>query len=244
LPESGVTLRNVTDAWMGFSLSGPTSRTILERLAHDDVSDAAFPFMAVKSMDVGTAHAVVGRLSLTGELGYEIVVPANQHRSLLRQLREAGLEHGLRLIGDRAIDSLRLEKAYGIWNAEFTQAYTPGMSGLDRFIAFDKRAFVGREAALREREAVAMQRLVLLEVDADDADASPDDGIWVGDRRVGFVTSGAYGHHVKKSLALAYVDRDIIESAVDLEVFIVGEPRSARILPGAVYDPKGRKLRC
>ena len=243
LPDGGVAVRNITDDWMGFSLSGPASRTILERMAHDDVSDAAFPFLAVRMMDVGTARAVVGRLSLTGELGYEIVVPTNQHRSLLRQLQEAGEASGLRPIGDRAIDSLRLEKAYGIWNAEFTQAYTPGMSGLDRFVAFDKGDFIGREAALREREEGAQQRLVLLEVDAGDADASPDDGIWTGDRRVGFVTSGAYGHHVKQSLALAYVDRDVIESAIDLDVFVVGEARTARILPEAPYDPTSRKLR-
>ena len=243
LPDSGVALRNITDDWMGFSLSGPASRTILERLAHVDVSDEAFPFLAVRMLDVGTARAVVGRISLTGELGYEIVVPTNQHRTLLQQLREAGQESGLRLVGDRAIDSLRLEKAYGIWNAEFTQAYTPGMCGLDRFVAFDKDDFIGREAALRERGEGAAQQLVLLEVDAGDADASADDGIWIGDRRVGFVTSGAYGHHVKKSLALAYVDRDVIEPAVDLDVYIVGEARTARILPAAPYDPTSSKLR-
>jgi len=243
LPDSGVTLRNITDDWMGFSVSGPASRAILERLTHDDVSDKAFPFLAVRMMDVGTARAVVGRISLTGELGYEVAVSTNQHRTLLRQLREVGGESGLRLIGDRAIDSLRLEKAYGIWNAEFTQAYTPGMSGLDRFVAFDKDDFIGREAALREREEAVAQQLVLLEVDAGDADASADDGIWIGDRRVGFVTSGAYGHHVKKSLALAYVDRDAIESAADLDVFVVGEARTARILPEAPYDPTSNKLR-
>jgi dimethylglycine dehydrogenase len=243
LPDRGVTVRNITDDWMGFSVSGPVSRTILERMAHDDVSDETFPFLAVRTMDVGTAPAVVGRISLTGELGYEIVVPTNQHRALLQQLREAGQESGLRLIGDRAIDSLRLEKAYGIWNAEFTQAYTPGMSGLDRFVAFDKGDFIGREAALREREEGVAQHLVLLEVDAGAADASADDGIWIGDRRVGFVTSGAYGHHVKRSLALAYVDRDVIESADDLEVFVVGEARTARILPEAPYDPTSSKLR-
>ena len=60
---------------------------------------------------------------------------------------------------------------------------------------------------------------------------------------MGFVTSGAYGHHVGKSLALAYVDRDVAESAPELTVFVVGEPRTARILPEIPYDPKGAKLR-
>jgi len=243
LPGSGVGVRNITDGWMGFSVSGPESRTILERLVHDDVSDDAFGFLTVRRMDVGNAQAVVGRISLTGELGYEIVVPTNQHRALLRELNQAGAPSGLRLVGDRAIDSLRLEKGYGIWSAEFTQAYTPAMSGLDRFVAFDKGDFIGAEAARGARSQAASQQLVLLEVDATDADAARDDGIWIDRRRVGFVTSGAYGHHVGKSLALAYLDRAVVEQNAEVGVYVVGEPRTARILPEAPYDPKGTNLR-
>ncbi|MEA2555322.1 MAG: dimethylglycine dehydrogenase, partial [Actinomycetota bacterium] len=243
MPANGVELRNITDDFMGFSVSGPQSRAILERLAHDDVSDEAFRFLTVRRMDVGNAQAVVGRISLTGELGYEIVVPTIQHRALLRELLEAGGPIGLRLIGDRAIDSLRLEKAYGIWSAEFTQAYTPGMAGLDRFVAFDKGDFIGAEAARQELTQPPGQLLVLLDVDATDADAARDDGIWIGERRVGFVTSGAYGHHVGKSLALAFLDRDVVEQNAEVTVFVVGEPRTARILPEIPYDPKGANLR-
>ncbi len=243
LPVTGVDVRNVTDGWMGFSISGPESRRILERLTHEDVSNEAFMFLTCRPMDVGTARAVVGRISLTGELGYEIAVPTEQHRTLLHELREAGRASNLRLIGDRAIDSLRLEKGYGIWSTEFTQAYSPGMSGLDRFVAFDKGAFTGCEAARREREMGAPQLLVLLEVDAEGADASGDEGIWLEGHRVGLVTSGSYGHHVRKSLALAYVDRAIVDAKAELTVHVVGEERKARILPEAPYDPKGSKLR-
>jgi dimethylglycine dehydrogenase len=244
LPANGVTLTNITDGFMGFSVSGPASRSVLAELTHDDVSNEALPFLGVRRIDVGSAPAVVGRISLTGELGYEIVVPANRHRTLWHELREAGTASGLRLIGDRAIDSLRLEKGYGIWSAEFRQDHTPAMSGLDRFVAFDKGDFVGADAARRERDGHGpARRLVLLDVDATDADASADEGIWIGDRRVGFVTSGAYGHHVGRSLALAYVERDVAESAPELTVYVVGEPRASRTLPEVPYDPKGTKLR-
>ena len=243
MPEGGVALRNITDLWMGFSVSGPASRRILEELVHDDVSNGAFPFLSVRQMGVGSSHqAVVGRISLTGELGYEIVVPTERHLTLWHELREAGQPNGLRLIGDRAVDSLRLEKGYGIWSAEFRQDYTPGMSGLDRFIDFDKD-FIGAEAARRESEQGPERRLVLLTVDAGDADAAKDDGIWIGDRLVGVVTSGAYGHHVGKSLALAYLDTDVADEAPELTVFVVGEPLAVRILPDIPYDPKGIKLR-
>ncbi len=243
LSATGVTLRNITDDRMGFSVSGPASRTILETLTHDDVSNEMFGFLTVRSMDVGSAPALVGRISLTGELGYEIVVAPERQRALLDELREAGRDHGLRLVGDRAVDSLRLEKGYGIWSAEFRQDYTPGMSGLDRFVAFDKGDFIGRDAALRERGQGAKQRLVLLEVAARDADAAKDDGIWIDSRLVGFVTSGAYGHHVGKSLALAYLDAKVAASRPDLTVVVIGEPRLARILSEVPYDPMGIRLR-
>ncbi|MGZ4110713.1 MAG: GcvT family protein, partial [Actinomycetota bacterium] len=243
LDASDVDLRNVTDALMGFSVSGPVSRDIVQALAHEDMSNDAFGFLAIRTMDVGSASAVVGRISLTGELGYEIVVPATRHRTLLNELREVGDGRGLRLFGDRAVDSLRIEKGYGIWSAEYRQECTPGESGLDRYVAFDKGDFIGREAALREREAGPSRRLVLLDVDAADADASTDEGVWIGDRRVGFVTSGAYGHSVGRSLALAYVDRDVAAAAQDVSVYVVGDPRPARILPEPPYDPAGARLR-
>jgi dimethylglycine dehydrogenase len=186
---------------------------------------------------------VVGRISLTGELGYEIIVPTERQHALWVELREAGADLRLRPIGDRAVDSLRLEKGYGIWNAEFRQDRTPGASGLDRFVAFDKPGFVGREAALREREQGPSQRLVLLNVDAADADASMDEGVWLDGRLVGVVTSGAFGHHVGMSLALAYVDTDVVAVRPDLTVFVVGDERPARILPEVPHDAKGRRLR-
>lgn len=243
LPETGVEVRNITDGWMGFSVSGPQSRRILEGLTGQDVSNEAFGFLTCRTMNVGSSNAVVGRISLTGELGYELIVPTEQHLTLLHEMREAGNQSGLRLIGDRAIDSLRLEKGYGIWSTEFTQAYTPGMSGLDRFVAFDKGDFIGKDAAMRERQEGAPQLLVLLEVQAQDADASGDEGVWHQGARVGFVTSGAYGHHVNKSLALAYVDAAVADERPELTVHVVGEERVARILAEPPYDPQGLKLR-
>ena len=98
---------------------GATDRTT-------DVSHEGFPFLACARWTSEPHEAVVGRLSLTGELGYEVTVPTSEHRGLLRELRDAGGDDGLRLIGDRAIDSLRLEKGYGIWSAEFTPGLHPG----------------------------------------------------------------------------------------------------------------------
>ena len=132
LPTSGVVIENLSESWLGFSLSGPRSRDILARLTRQDVNDSAFPFLSSRQLDIGFTQAVVARVSLTGELGYEINVPAAQQRTLWGTLLEEGVPLGLKPIGMRAQDSLRLEKGYGVWSLEFTQAYTPAMSGLQR----------------------------------------------------------------------------------------------------------------
>ena len=96
-----------------------------------DLSHKALPFMAVSTMDVGMSRdAVVARVSLTGELGYEITVPASEHRALYEALLRAGEPLGMKNIGNKALESLRHEKGYGIWSTEFTQEYTPGHSFL------------------------------------------------------------------------------------------------------------------
>ena len=182
-------------------------------------------------------------MSLTGELGYEINVPAAQQKALWNALLSAGSEFGMKPIGMRAQDSLRLEKGYGVWSLEFAQSYTPAMSGLDRFIAFDKGDFIGRAAALEERKRGPAQRLVLLAVESPDADVTGFEPVFCDGKPIGFVTSGAYGHHVRLSLALAYVDAAIAARPVPLTVDVIGEPRAARILAEPPYDPRGLRLR-
>ena len=241
LPKSGVRIDNLSTGWLGFSLAGPNAQAILARAS--TINDAALPFLSCKFMDVGSTQALVARISLTGECGYEITVPASEHRTLWSTLTRAGRGLGLRHIGLRALDSLRLEKGYGSWTTEFAQSYTPGMSGLDRFIAFDKGEFIGRTAALKEQEEGADQKLVLLEIDSIDADAVGFEPVWSDCRRVGFVTGGAYGHFVEKSLALAYVGTETLSSGAPLSVSIIGEKRAATVLPEPAYDPGGDRLR-
>jgi dimethylglycine dehydrogenase len=242
-PAMGVAIRNLSEDWLGFVVSGPRSREVLSRLTSEDVSSAGFKFLTCREMDIGLQRAVVGRLAVTGDLGFEITVPASGERALYDALREAGRDFGLANIGARALDSLRLEKGWGAWGAEYAQSYTAAMAGLDRHIAFDKPNFIGRDAALRERDEGPAQRLVLLAVDSPDADASGFEPIWCGTQRIGFVTSGAYGHHVGLSLALAYLDRAAVGHGDPIEVSIIGERRPTRILTEPPFDPKGERLR-
>lgn len=242
--EDGVEVTDISDVTVGFSITGPKSRDVLAKLTHQDISNEALPFLGCQTLDLGLIRAKVGRLSVCGELGYEINCSALEHITLREILLEAGTEFGIREFGFYAMNSLRLEKGYGIWSAEFRQEYTPAETGMDRWIDWQKQGFTGYEAAKKERDdKTAGKVLVTLEVDADGADASGYEPVWQGDKRVGFVTSGGYGHHLKKSLALALVDPDCANPGTELTVHVVAKLRNARVIESSPYDPNGKVMR-
>ena len=230
--EDGVTIDNLSDRWLGFALSGPRSREVAEAVIGESLEGMRF-------MDARFfGDTLVARMSLAGELGYELTVPAEKQVALWRRLAELGVPP----VGDRAIDALRIEKGFGIWSTEFTQAYTPGETGLDRFIDWSKD-FIGKEAALAERGNGPRRRLVTLDLGDCPADAVGDEPVWVGDRVVGVTTSGSYGHHVQSSLALALVDADVVMSGAPVEVSVIGQRRPATVLTEPAYDPSGSRMR-
>jgi dimethylglycine dehydrogenase len=239
---SDVDVRDISDATVGFSLAGPNSLKVLEKLTDGDI--AALPFMGCGAFDIGLHRVKIGRLSVAGELGYEIHCPAMHHIALRKLLLEAGADLGIGEYGFNALLSLRLEKSFGIWNAEFTQAYTAAQTGMDRWIAWDKGNFVGRDAAMKERDGNGpKQQIVTLHIHAEDADASGYEPIWKDGERVGFVTSGGYGHTTDMSLAMAMLDSDLTAIGTALTVHIVGVERQATVIAPSPYDPKGQAMR-
>ena len=182
-------------------------------------------------------------MSVTGEKGYELNCRTGDHIALRRMLLAAGADHGIREVGFNAMLSTRIEKSFGIWSAEFTQGYTPGMTGMDRWIDWDKE-FVGKQAAMVERDGNGPSQLqVTLDIVSADADASGYEPIWANGEKVGFVTSGAYGHTLQKSLAMALVNREHADVGTDLTVHVVGVERPAKVIAASPYDPTGTAMR-
>ncbi|MCL2428513.1 MAG: FAD-dependent oxidoreductase, partial [Alphaproteobacteria bacterium] len=243
LPKSGVTVCNLSDEWGGIAIFGPCARELLARVTSEDVGATALPFMTARFMDVGLAHALVARLSVTGELGYEIHAPRVYLSAIYDRLQSAAGELRIVDVGMYALLSLRIEKGFGIWSREFSRDYGPVESGLSRFVAYDKKNFIGREAALRERDTAPVRRLVLLAVEAHDAEANFLEPIWAGDERVGFVTSAAYGHTCDQSLAMGYIASDATTAGTTLDVTILGERRACRVLERPAVDPGGARMR-
>jgi dimethylglycine dehydrogenase len=227
----------------GFALSGPKARDVLAAVAEADVSNGAFKFFAVRDMSVGMSPAVVQRCGFTGELGYEIWVTADYQLQLYEDLLAAGEPHGLTHYGGRAISSLRLEKNYGSFNKDFRPDYTPGETGLDAFVAFDKGDFVGRAAATAEKAKGAAKRFVVFAVDAPHADVVGSEVVLSDGKPVGHVTSGGYGHWVGKSLAAGYVPTELARDGEVFHIDILGVECKAVITAMALHDPQGGRLR-
>jgi len=243
-PDSGVSIENVSKTRIGFQIAGPDAQQLLARVTRADVSTAAFPFLSVREIDVGQCQAIVQRVSYSGDRGYEIYVPWQNQAALYQVLSEAGKDFDLRPFGMRAMMSLRLDKSFGSWMREFKPDYTPLETGLDRFVAYDKPAdFIGKSAALAEREQGVERKLCTFEVAAGDADAVAWEPIWHAGEVVGYVTSGGYSHHAQKSIAFGFLPLELVEEGREVEIEILGDMIPARLYSAPIFDPKNQYLR-
>lgn len=244
LPKTGVHIDNRSLAKIGFQIAGPNARKLLSRLTRSDVSNEAFSFLSVRQMDVGTSQAMVARVSYTGDLGYEIYVDAQNQYKLYYDLEAAGKDLGLRPFGMRAMMSLRLDKFFGSWLREYRPDYTPMETGMDRFVSYKKDAdFIGKDAALAEKDNPPKRRLCAFIVDALDADVVADEPIWKGDEVVGRVTSGGYSHYAQKSIALGLVPVEMIEDGGEFTIEILGDLRKATLVQTPLFDADAARMR-
>ena len=242
-PPADVFVRSSASTLMGFSLAGPRSRELLQRLLRLDLSASAFKLFHVAQTPVGFAPAILTRSGFTGELGYEIWTTPDYLATLYDDLLEAGRDLGLVHFGGRALSSLRLEKGYGSFNKDFRPDYTPGETGLDRYIDFDKSDFVGRAAALAERAAGPKRRFVILELPGAETEAIGYESILKDGAAVGYVTSAAFGHCIGKSLAAGYVPAALAREGESFQIEVFGELRAAIVRLQPLYDPQGLRLR-
>lgn len=240
----GVQLENLSARYGTLILVGPRARELLSLLTAADLSNAAFPWLALRTIEIGYTRAFALRVNYVGELGWELHLPVEHLLSVYDLLWEAGERFGISDFGLYAMDSLRLEKCYRAWKGDLTTEYTPFMASLDRFVKLGKPGgFIGQEALQREAVAGPRERFVPLLVDAADADAAAVSIVYRGDEVVGLVTSGGYGYRLQQSIALAYVRTDLAVAGTELQVEILGVRRRAVVGREPLYDPENLRLR-
>jgi dimethylglycine dehydrogenase len=240
--DPGITLENLSDQRTGFQIAGPKAFEVLSDVCRTPLLDMSF--LDVREMTLGLYACLVQRVSYTGDLGFEIYTDKMHQRGLFDVLWTAGKRYGMQPFGMRAMMSLRLDKFFGSWMNEYSPDYTAGETGLDRFIDFDKPVdFIGRAAAEKERAAGSARCLVAFEVDAEDADVTAYEPVWIHGEVQGFCTSGGYSHYAQKSIALALIPRGLSKPGLVVEIEILGSRRPARLIETPLFDPDGARMR-
>jgi len=244
-----VRLTDVTGAHAVLSLFGPKAREVLQGLTRADLGNAAFAFGAVREIGIAGCPVRALRVTYVGELGWELHVPVDFALTLFEALREAGQPHGLILAGYRAIESLRLEKAYRAWGSDIGPDHTPLMAGLGWAVKLRKEIpFLGREALLAQRQQNLPRLLAGFEVADPAVVLLGRETIYRNGERAGWLSSAGWGYTIEKNLGLGYVRREagvdrayVLDGTYELEV--AGERVSAEVFLDPPYDPTNARVR-
>ncbi len=204
----------------------------------------SFPWFGVRTGTVGLASDVrLLRVNYEGELGWELYHPLAYQRHLLEALLASGREHGLRLVGLHALESLRLDKSYRAMYRDMNPELSAWESGLDRFIRLDKGDFIGKKALIEEKERGIRRRSVTLAVETDGASTLTCEGIYHNGKLVGRVTSGGYSYTFGHDIALALLPVELGTPGTEFEIPVLGEMRRARVIAESPYDPEAKRAR-
>ena len=248
-PDLDAKLSDVTEDYGTLSLMGPKSRDILQAVTVADCSNDAFPFAHVREIDI-SGHAVRAlRVTYVGELGWELHVPLNATGEVFDALMDAGREIGVRPVGYRALESLRLEKGYRAWSSDITPNDSPFEAGLGWAVKLTADTpFVGRAMAEKAANSVPKKKLAGFTVDDPDAVLLGRETILRDGAFAGYLTSGGFGYTVGKPIGYGYVRNsggvtDAYLSSGRYELVIAQDRVPADIHLGPIYDPTGQRIR-
>jgi sarcosine dehydrogenase len=242
-------LLDVTEARTVLALMGPSARDVLGAVTAADLSNEALPFASVTELDCGGFTVRALRVTFVGELGWELHVPVAHAEALYDALMAAGAEHSIVNAGYRAIETLRLEKGYRVWPAEVGPDHTPFEAGLGWAAKLKTDIpFLGREALEQQKADGLKKKLACFVVDDPDVRLWGRETIFRNGEPVGWLASAGYGHSVEKWIGYGYVrcaegvNKAYLEAG-EYELEVATERVAARLHFGALWDPKGARVR-
>ncbi|MCP9270592.1 FAD-dependent oxidoreductase [Mycolicibacterium arenosum] len=236
--DGSVVIADVTSHYGVLNVCGPKSRDVVAALSTTDFAGAAFPYMTAQRADLGWAPVIALRATYVGELGWEFHVPTEYVGDLYDKIIEAGAPHGIRDVGYRAVETLRLEKQYLAWATDMRSDNTPYEVGLGFCVAADKPDLLAGPAL---RAAKVERRLRWFTTDADVVMHGGEMLVHnATDTRVS-VRSAGYGHTVGLTTFSAPLPVELDADGFEVEVMTRRYP--ARLLDGPLYDPKGERVR-
>jgi glycine cleavage system T protein len=240
---------DVTEQFGTLSLMGPNARKVLEAVTDSDVSNAAFPFGHLREIVIAGATVRALRVTYVGELGWELHVPIGATGEVFDALMAAGKPHGIRPVGYRALESLRLEKGYRAWGSDITPNDTPFEAGLGWAVKLrNDTDFLGRKALEKLGDAAPTKRLACFTVDDKDVVLLGRETILRDGQPVGYLTSGGYGYTVGKNIGFGYVRNtggvdDAFLAGGSYELVVAMERVPAKIHMEALFDPAAARVK-
>ncbi len=245
--ERAVVITDVTAGEGVLAVMGPKARDLMRAVSPDDFSNAVHPFSHARQIEIGMGVARAHRVSYVGELGWEIYVSADMCGHVFEVLHAAGADHGLKLCGMHAMDSCRIEKAFRHFGHDITCEDHVLEAGLGFAVATGKADFIGREAVLAKREAGLERRLVQFRLTDPEPMLYHNEPLLRDGEIVGYLSSGAYGHHLGGAMGLGYVPckgesaEQVLASGYEVDVAGVRVKAEASLRP--MYDPRSERVK-
>ncbi len=243
------TLADVTEDFGTLSLMGPRARDVLAAVTDADVSNAAFPFGHVREIGIAGHMVRALRVTYVGELGWELHIPIGATGEVFDALMAGGEHFGIRPVGYRALESLRLEKGYRAWGSDITPNDTPMEAGLGWAVKLRKNTdFLGRRALEKTDGAPFTKRFASFTVDDPDIVLVGRETILRNGQPVGYLTSGGFGYTVGRNIGYGYVRNadgvsDDFLASGSYELVVAMEKTPARIHLEPLYDPKAERVK-
>ena len=249
-PGLDVRFVSVTDQWAQMSIAGPKARAVLEKIVEDDISNAAFPFLAARPVTLRDGlPARLFRISFSGELAYELAVPAGYGETVAEAIMAAGAGEGIVAYGLESLAVMRIEKGF-VTHAEIDGTTTADDLGLGKMMAMQKPDFIGKRLSTRYGLTAAdrLQLVGLKPVEKDDVinpgahllkeGAKPS---MANDQ--GHVTSACISPTLGHPIALALLKSGRERIGERLTVFdkLRGEEFLAEVCSPVFIDPENRK---
>ena len=240
---SGITVREFTDDMPHLCVQGPKSREILQTIANQDLSNAAFPYYTFREdVEIAGIPIFMTRLGYTAELGYELWVERDRSLELWDVLLATGERHGLKVIGMVALDLFRIEGGFIIGGIEYDPTVSPYECGLGWSVELDKGDFQGRDALARDKEETKLRLTsVVLEGGGDEASGG---AIGIDGEEVGLVTQAVVSPYLGgKTLGLAKIRKDLKEPGQKIQVQVGEDEVAGEVVEHPVYDKKRKRAK-
>ena len=245
--EYRVVITDVTAGEGVLAIMGPNARKLMQAVSPADFSNDTNPFGTAQEIEIGMGLARVHRVTYVGELGWEVYVSADMAGHVFETLWEAGQDFDLKLCGMHMMDTCRIEKGFRHFGHDITCEDHVLEAGLGFAVKTDKPAFTGRDAVLRKKDEGLGNRLVQFRLSDPEPLLYHNEPIVRDGEIVGYLSSGAYGHHLGAAIGLGYVPckgetaAEVLASAYEIDVAGTRVKAEASLRP--MYDPKSERTK-